>query len=224
MRHVDERDAHLLLNRLQLNLERPPELRVQGAERFVEQEHAWVQHERARERHALLLSTGKLVRLAPFEAVEANQGERFADPASFLLLLHVREVEAEGDVVLDGEVREERVVLEYGVDRPSVRRTFRDVGPSEQDPSGRGLFEARDEAERRRLATARGAEQGEELTVVDLQGELLEGLDVAEALAQPLEDDLAHPTASAAWSSFRACASSAARRSIRGRGPMVIRM
>jgi hypothetical protein len=84
------------------------------------------------------------------------------------------------------------------------------------------LFETRDEAERRRLAAARGAEHGEELPVVDLERELLQCLNVAEALAQLLEDDLAHPTASAASGSPRALASSSARRSIRGRGPMVI--
>ncbi len=43
------------LDALQLHLELLAELQVEGAERLVEEQHLGTVHERARERHALLL-------------------------------------------------------------------------------------------------------------------------------------------------------------------------
>ena len=62
VRHVDERDADLLLQRLQLDLQPLAELGVEGAERLVQQQHGGVQDQRARERDALLLAARELRR------------------------------------------------------------------------------------------------------------------------------------------------------------------
>ena len=67
VRDEDERDPELGLERLELDLEVLAQLRVERAERLVEQQHARPQHERARERDTLLLSAGQLVGLAPRE-------------------------------------------------------------------------------------------------------------------------------------------------------------
>ena len=56
VRHEDERDPELGLERLELDLEILTELGVQRAQRLVEQQHAGLQHKRPRERDALLLS------------------------------------------------------------------------------------------------------------------------------------------------------------------------
>ena len=60
--HVDERDPDLLLERLQLDLERLSQLGVEGAERLVEEQHRGLQDERPRERDALLLAARHLRR------------------------------------------------------------------------------------------------------------------------------------------------------------------
>ena len=62
--HVDERDPDLALDALELELHDLPQLEVQRAERFVEQQRAGVVHQRAGQRDALLLAAGELRGLA----------------------------------------------------------------------------------------------------------------------------------------------------------------
>ena len=73
----------------------------------------------------------------------------------------------EGRVLLDVEVRKQRVALEDGVDRPAVRRQAGDLGVAEPDPSLGRPLEAGDHPQRRRLAAAARAEQREELAGLD---------------------------------------------------------
>ena len=54
--HVDERDAHLRLDRLELDLHLLAQLQVEGAERLVQQQDAWAVHQRARQRDPLPLT------------------------------------------------------------------------------------------------------------------------------------------------------------------------
>ena len=70
VRDVDERDADLLLQRLQLDLQRLAELGVQSAERLVEQEHRGVQDRRGPARRA---AAGRRT---------AASGRRFSKPVS----------------------------------------------------------------------------------------------------------------------------------------------
>ena len=81
VRDEDERDAELLLQRLQLDLQVLAQPGVERAERLVEQQHARAQHERARERDALLLAARELRRLAPLEARRAARARAPRRPA-----------------------------------------------------------------------------------------------------------------------------------------------
>ena len=62
VRDVHERDADLLLDALELDLELAAQAQVERAERLVEQERARAVDERAGERDALLLAAGELRR------------------------------------------------------------------------------------------------------------------------------------------------------------------
>ena len=64
VRHVDEGDADVLLDALELDLQLLAQAQVQRAERLVEQQRARPVDERAGERDALLLAAGELRRLA----------------------------------------------------------------------------------------------------------------------------------------------------------------
>ena len=57
VRDVDERDADFLLQVDQLDLHFLAELRIERGQRFIEQQHRRMRDQRARDRHALLLST-----------------------------------------------------------------------------------------------------------------------------------------------------------------------
>ena len=78
VRHVDERDADLALDPLELDLHLLAELQVERAERLVEQEHLGLVDDRARERDALALPARQLHRLA---AARARTGARCRAPA-----------------------------------------------------------------------------------------------------------------------------------------------
>ena len=54
---VDERDAHVLVERAEFDLQRLAQLRVERAERLVEQQDLRAQHQRPGESDALLLAT-----------------------------------------------------------------------------------------------------------------------------------------------------------------------
>ena len=124
--HVDERDADLLLDRLELDLHLLAELEVERAERLVEEQHARPVDERAGERDALALAAGQLARLARLVALEADHPQRLGDarrraPPSATL----RTIRPYADVVADGHVREQGVVLEDRVDVAVERRDRR---------------------------------------------------------------------------------------------------
>ena len=113
---------------LQLELHLLAQLEVERAERLVEQQHARLVHERARERDALLLAARELPRLALRQARRGRRARasRARGPCQ-LRPSHALAPQAEGDVLEDRQVREERVALEDGVDVALVRRQADDV-------------------------------------------------------------------------------------------------
>ena len=76
MGDVDERDADLALDALELELHHLAQLEVERAERFVEQQRAGVVHQRAGQRDALLLTAGELGRLALGEVGQPDDLEQ----------------------------------------------------------------------------------------------------------------------------------------------------
>jgi len=191
VRHEDEGDADVVLDRLQLDLEVFAEPRVEGAERLVQEQHSRCKHECACERDALLLPARELRGLALLEAAQPNELQDRAHPSLPLLFRQPLVLQPEGDVVGDVEVREERIALEHGVDAALVRGDARDVAAVEDDPSARRQLEARDHSQRRRLAAARRPEQGEELARRHVEVDPVDRDDVFEAFGEPLELDLA---------------------------------
>ena len=190
VRDVDEGDPELLLDPLQLDLQLLAQLQVERAERLVEQQRLRPVDDRAGERDALALAAGELPRLAAAVALEPHERERLARAPAPLGPRHLLHAEPVLDVVLHGHVREERVVLEDRVDVARVGRQLRDVLAAELDAALVRLLEARDHAQRRRLAGAGRAEHGEELAAPDLQVDAVDRGDVAVALAQPGDADV----------------------------------
>jgi len=90
-----------------------------------------------------------------------DQLEQLVDASRDLLAVGVGEPER--DVLADGEVWEQREVLEDDPDVPTLRRDERAVSGDNlvvnPDRSPGRLFEPRDGPERRRLPAARGTEE-----------------------------------------------------------------
>ena len=145
--------------------------------------------QRPGQRHALLLPAGELRRLPVGELRQPDDRQQLLHPRGRLPGVHLLAPGPEGDVVGDGHVGEERVVLKDGVDVAPIGRDPRDVLAVEQNPSGGGQLEARDHPQRGGLAAARGAEQREELAALDGEVGLLDRDVAAEALDDVLERD-----------------------------------
>ena len=189
MRDVDEGDADLALQVLEFDLHLLAELEVEGAERFVEEQHLGSVDQCPGEGHPLLLAAGELVGLAPFHTAHLDEPDRPVDQVGSLVLVDPAHLEAESDVGPDVHVWEEGVTLEHGVDGTLVGRTKAHLLTVNAQGALGGQFEAGDHAQGGRLAAARGAEEGKELAVRDSQVDVVDGDDIAEALGDAPEFD-----------------------------------
>src|SRR5207248_10809062 len=92
-------------------------------------------------------------------------------------------VQSVGDVFADVEMREERVLLEYGVDTTFVRRERVEPSAVHPDFTGGGLFKTGDQAEQSSLAGTAFAEQREKFSGGDIQGKSFQDFACAETFA-----------------------------------------
>jgi hypothetical protein len=117
------------------------------------------------------------------EMPDAHARRRFLHRRGDLRRRRADHLQRERDVVEHRHVRIERVALEHHRDVAVARREQRRVGAVEvHEPVGRGL-EARNDAQRRRLARTGRPEQREELPRPDLQVDVAQHVRVAERLA-----------------------------------------
>ena len=99
----------------------------------------------------------------------------------------------EGDVLEDGHVRVERVVLEDHRDVAPLRREVVDDRVADANLAFGDLLEARDHPQGSRLPAPRGADEDDELAVLDLEIELIDGTGaVGVDLARAVKDDPRH--------------------------------
>src|SRR3954469_25555239 len=191
MGDIEERDTDLLLERLELDLEGLAELRIEGAERLVPKEHGRVEDESARQGNALLLPARELGRPAPLVARKLDELKRLADALADLGFRPLRLLQPEGDVVVDVQVREERVVLEHSVDVALVRRCVGNVCAIQEDLTGSWLLEAGDHSQSGRLPAAGRPEEREELTTRDVEIDAVHRGHLGELLGQLAQFDFA---------------------------------
>ena len=187
--HVDERDPDVALDLLQLYLQALAQLQVERAEGLVQQQDLGQVDQRPGQRHALLLAARELGGPPVGLAGQPDALELLVHAPLGLGLVHLLAPEAEGDVVRDAQVGEQRVALEDGVGRPPVRRQPDDVGAVDQHLALGRLLESGDHPQRGRLAAAARAQQGEELPFPDRQAEVVDRREVAELLGDVAQLD-----------------------------------
>jgi hypothetical protein len=192
VRHIDERDADLLLQIDQLDLHLLAQLGVERGQRLVEQQHCRMRDQRPADRHPLLLAAGKLVRIAFAEAGQAHILEGFADLAGNLRRRRLRHLQRKCDVALDRHVRKQRVTLEYRAHRPFFRRPVGQVGAVEQDAPAVGQIEPCDHAQQCRLAAAGRPEQSEKLAGLDVDADAVDRRELTEPARHVLDFEQRH--------------------------------
>ena len=187
---VNHAGADLLVQLGDLVAHAHAQLGVQVRQRLVEQEDVGLAHHRPPQRDALHLAAGKLLGLAVEQSVDAEDIGGPAHPAIDLVLRDARHLQAEGQFLVDGLVRIERVVLEHHghVARPRLQPG--DLAAGDEDLPAGGVLEPGDHAKRRRLAAPRRADEHHELALGKTQARRPDGIDAAEPLLEILEDDV----------------------------------
>ena len=174
-----ERDPVLGVDAAQEIHDAARELRVEARGGLVGEDHRRRLRERARDRDALLLTAGELVDPLALGAGKPDALEHRVDAARDLRARDTATRKAVADVFADAHHREQREVLEHHVDGPAIRRHAAHRLAADRDGSGVGRKEARDHPQQRRLAAARGAEERDQLTLADLQVDLMKHRGVA---------------------------------------------
>ena len=151
VRHVDGRDPEIALKGRDVGAHLHTQLRVEVRQRLVHQEDARLADDRAAHRDPLTLAARKLCRLAVEVVLEPEPRGHLSRPALALALLHLGHLQREGDVLRDGQVRIERVVLEDHRNVTLLRGQVGDVAVADQDAAGVYLLETGEHAQRRRF-------------------------------------------------------------------------
>ena len=189
MRDVDGGDAQAALELLDDGAHLHAQLGVQVGERLVHQQHARLDDERTRQRNALLLAAGELAGLAGGQRRNLHQLQRLLHAAVDLLLVHLARLEAVGHVLLDGQVRKDRVILEHHADVALVRGHIVDAVFAKVEIAALDGVKAGDHAQQRGLAAAGRSQQGEELALFNVQGHTVQRGKIAVALDSIFDDD-----------------------------------
>ncbi len=181
-----QRRAHLLADLA-------AQARVERGERLVEQHERGRGGQRAGQRDALLLPARQLPGPAVGQVGQPDQLQHLPDaPAAA-----PRPVQPEPDVAGHREVGEQRAVLRHQADAPPLGRLVDPVAGHEPvadaDAARRQRVEARDAAQQRRLAPARGAQDRGERAVGHLQVDAVQHGGAGEAGVHPADRQRAHP-------------------------------
>src|SRR5690606_3355684 len=190
---IDEGCADAFLKPFQLDLHLQTQFQVKRAERFVEQQHLGFVDERARQRHALHLSTGKLARLARAIAFEPDQFERLANAALQLAATNAMDARPIGNVVVNRHMREQCPALKHHIGGAAIGGNAVGALVTDPDFTSVGILEAGEHAQRRGFAAAGWAEQRKERTFRNMKADAVDGNMSAEDLCHVDElDTLAH--------------------------------
>ena len=118
--------------------------------------------ERAGDGHPLALAARELRYVPLGVARQAHELEQLVHPPPAGGGVRLADAQAVGDVVADRQVREERERLEHHAEVAPVGGLIGDVVLVQEDPAARGLLQARDQPQQRRLAAARRAQKADE--------------------------------------------------------------
>ena len=110
--HIERRYAELELYPPDLLAKLHANLRVEGRERLVEEQHARLDGDRPGEGHPLLLAARELAGIPAHRRAEPDELEELAGPFGPRLVALLADAETELDVLLRGHVREQAVGLE----------------------------------------------------------------------------------------------------------------
>ena len=169
MGDVDGGDAHRVLDVLDDGAHLHPELCVQVGEGLVEEQHVRLDAEGAGQGHALLLAAGEALGQTVGILVDLHELHELVGLLGDLGLGQLLVLQAELHVLAHGEMGEDGVILEDHADVALGGVQVVDALVVEVEVAALDAVEARDHPQKGGLAAAAGAQQGEELALLDLR-------------------------------------------------------
>ena len=196
VRDVHRRHSEPLVQPRERRAHRDPQLGVEIREGLVHEEGNRLAHERAADRDALTLTAREGGRLAVEELAEPERLRSVRNPPRPLLLRDLPPLQPELEVLVDGHMRVQRVVLEHHRDVAVLRRSVADIDAPDHDRAARQLLQAGHQPQERRLPAAGGADEHHELPLADLEADVVDRLDLArEDLRDVVQADARRPPA-----------------------------
>ena len=129
------------------------------------------------------------MRVPATEPCEPGQFQQLLAPPRSLFPRHFANSESKLDVLRNGHMTKNRVVLKDESGAPLLRRQISDIAPVQQNPSARWLGQAGDHPQYRAFTAATGPEQHEQLLVRHFKRDVVDDPLVAEALGDLFEND-----------------------------------
>ncbi len=156
MRHVHGRYAERALQLLQLSARFHAQFGVKIGEGFIEQEQACLANDGSRQRTALLLAARQLAGFAIEQMVDLDLARGILHRGLYLGRRELGHFQREGDILVHGHVRVERVALEHHGDIAVARVGRCDVPIVDIDLAGGWGIEARQNSQCGALAEPEG--------------------------------------------------------------------
>src|SRR5689334_4900952 len=180
--HVDGSETDALLKLSDLLPSRAAQFGVEIGQRLVEQKRSRFADERTRKRNTLALAAGKLAWPPVEKMADAEQLRGPLDLLLDFLAGHALRAQRKGNVVAYRVVRIKAIALKHHRNAASAGRDVVDEVAADQEIAARLLLEAANDAQKRRLAAARGAKQHHEFAVWHRKRNAVDGGDLAELL------------------------------------------
>jgi hypothetical protein len=171
---VDRRGAETLVQPRDFDAHVIAQFGVQIGERLVEQEHRRAFDHCAGDGDALLLAARKFGRATLQKSLDAQNGRDFVDAAINFGLGRLEPSEAEGDVVVHGHVRIERIVLEHHRDVAIARRKIVDHAAVDRNQAAADFLEVGDHAQNRRFSAPGRSNKDNECAVHDVKVDVVD--------------------------------------------------
>ena len=170
----DEGNAYFLLNVFQFPLHFLAQLEVQRTQRFIQQQNLRLIDQCAGDGNTLLLSAGHLVDTAFFKAAQTYQTQHTLDLLFNDVFGLFFQIQTKGNVVIDIEMGEQRVFLEYGVDLTLVRRQAGNILSVKQHLSVIRVQKSGNDTQQGGFAAAGGAQQSDKFIFINIQRNALQ--------------------------------------------------
>jgi hypothetical protein len=189
MRDIDRRNARSFAQAPDFAAHLQPQLRVEIAQRLIQQQHLRLDRQGTGQRDALLLTARKLRGLSICARSHLHAFQRFHGSGPPLRARDLPGAESERDILKHRHVGPQGVTLEDHAGVAFVGRKPRHIAIAKPHAAGRRFDESGDEAKHRRLAAARGPKQEEQFARLDRQCDVIDSANRTDVLAQRIKCD-----------------------------------